>query len=153
LAREDPFVQLERTEVLKALDVHEVLVFLSEAPGTVQWLVLHQAKHTLVLDSLLASQVLPINRLQDRRDLRLVVRKTDMRASVFIARVFQLARVWVVLGLERVLGDIVVIEVGLSLVNVHHVGVLVNWSDRSLALALADVSVGLRACRPFRLRD
>jgi hypothetical protein len=153
LAREDPFVQLERTEIFEALDVHEVLVFLSEAPGTVQWLVLHQAEHTLVFDSLVASQVLPVYRLQDRRNLRLVVRKTDVRASVFIARVFQLARVWVVLGLERVLGDIVVIEVGLSLVNVHHVGVLINGSNRSLALALADISVGLRACKLLRLRD
>jgi hypothetical protein len=152
LAREDPFVQLERTEVFEALDVHQVLVFLSEAPGTVQWLVLHQAEHALVFDSLVTSQVLPVNGLQDRRNLRLIVRKTDVRASVFIARVFQLARVWVVLGLERVLGDIVVIEVRLRLVNVHHVGVLINGSNRSLAIALADISVGLRACKPPRLR-
>jgi hypothetical protein len=69
-----------------------------------------------------------------------------VRAGVFITRVFGLARVRVVLGLERVLGDIVVIEVGL--INVHHIGVLLDGPNRSLALA--NVIVGLWALETLR---
>jgi hypothetical protein len=140
-AREDPCVQLEHLAIFEALAVHETLVILGEIPGTVQWRVLHRAEHALVFGALVASQVLPVDGLQDRGNFRLVIGKTDVRAGVFIARVFELARVRVVLGLERVLGDIVVIEVGL--VNVHHVGVLLGGSNRSLALA--NVIVGLWA--------